>query len=301
MKEYRAVVALQANNVQAYYSIVDLEYKRCNLTAAAQAANSITAFLPKDSNARSVLASVYETQGRNDDAAKIYADLRNAPTSDLDAHMAAGGYLSRIGNLTDARREYQIILETSNASTPARFVSLSYYYLGQIELEQDRLVPAETAFKNALTQWSSNAFAQQGLAEIALRRGEATTAIQRYDQAFAMLPAFAQINSDWGDSLKIVLPAQRGLALSRQNKLEDATAALDQALKQATQSTSAMPQSPLARFWLGYAYLVRGDKIKSRCRICHGGSMRPVIRFQPRAHRNQFDQNQVKTNLGLCQ
>lgn len=261
VKEYRAALAIKPDNVDAYLAIAGVEYKRCNLSAATQAANSAASITPTQSRARAILGTMYEAQGRTDDAAKIYADLRNAPASDSFAHLFVGEYFHRTGKTNEALREFQIVLETPNLAPI--FASAAHFDLGEIYFEQDKLIPAESEYNLALAALPTNALAQERLGALALRKGDPAGALSAYDKVATLLPAYAQLYPDNAAVLNIGLPLGRALAFTRQNKLTEANAAFDQAIAQAQKYASVTPQAPTTRFLLGYAYLARGEKAKA--------------------------------------
>ncbi|MBI5031002.1 MAG: tetratricopeptide repeat protein [Chloroflexi bacterium] len=261
VKEYRAALAIKADSVDAYLAIANTEYKRCNLSAATQAASSAAAIPPIQSRAKSYLAAMYLAQGRTDDAAKIYSELRNMPASDSIAHLVVGEYFYHTDNLSEAQREFQIVLETANL-TPL-LASIAHYDLGQVYFDQDKLIPAESEYNAALTAFPMNALAQSRLGDLAMRKGDFAGALKAYDQTTALLPSYAQIDSETMATMNVSLPVARSLALARQNKRDESNAALDQGSAQAQRYLSLRPQSPTAHFILGYIYLVRGDNSKA--------------------------------------
>ncbi|MBI4785598.1 MAG: tetratricopeptide repeat protein [Chloroflexi bacterium] len=260
-REYQAALSVTPNDAGAHLALANVEYKRCNISTATREANAAVSLAP-NSYYRAVLAGLYLGQGRKDDAAKLFAELRAAPPSDTLAHLLAGSYLFGAGNLADAEREFQAVLETPNL--PALSASLAHDNLAQVYFEQDKLIAAESEFKLALAAAGSNADAQTWLGHLALRRNDAAAALAAYDRAVTLLPAYAQqISADGAATLAVNLQAARGLALARQNKTAEAAAAFDQAIASAQKLISQAPQSPLAHFSLASAYLARGDKAKA--------------------------------------
>jgi superkiller protein 3 len=153
--EYRAALAIQLDSPEARFGLAVVEYKRCNLTTATQAMNTAVSLRPGLSLYRGALAAMYLAQGRSDDAAKGYAGLQAAPASDAIAHWLAGEYLFRTGKLDDAAREFQLVLETSDL-VPV-MASVAHNALGQVYYAQDRLTPAESAFRLALDTFPASA------------------------------------------------------------------------------------------------------------------------------------------------
>ncbi|MBI5653155.1 MAG: tetratricopeptide repeat protein [Chloroflexi bacterium] len=246
----------------AYAGFATTEARRCNLTTATQAASLAVRFNPKDVFNRNLLATAYLAQGWNDDAGKLYAELRAAPSSDFFAHLLAGEYYLRESKYEDAAREIQIALNAPNL-TPLG-VSLARYDLGQIYFEQNQLADAEREFQRALDAYAGNALAQFRRGDLALRRGDFANALIEYDRTAALLPAFAKdFSADTATLLDAFGRAHRALALTRQRKTPEANAAFDDAVAAAQKIVNQNSQWASAHFTLGYVYLARGDKPKA--------------------------------------
>jgi tetratricopeptide (TPR) repeat protein len=262
VQTYRAVLAIKPDSVDAYAAIAGMEYKRCNINAAAQAANSAAALAPGLASYRATLAAYYEGQGRSADAAKIYADLRARPAADWFAHLVAGEYLLRTGQLNESERELQSVLEQPNL--PPLAISIAHADLGQVAYTQARFIAAESEFTTAVNTFTANASAQTWLGAVNLRQGDAAGALAAYDKAAALLPAYAQqVSPDGAATLAVSIQVGRGLALTRLGRSADAAAAFDQAVNRGQELTAQWPKYPLAHFSLGYAYAAREDKAKA--------------------------------------
>jgi tetratricopeptide (TPR) repeat protein len=245
-----------------YAGFAASESRRCNLTTATQTALVAVRFNSKDVFNRNLLATAYLAQGRNDDAAKLYAELRAAPASDFFAHLLAGEYYLRESKYEDAAREIQIALNAPNL-TPLG-ISLARYDLGQIYFEQDKLADAEREFNRALDAYAGNALAQFRRGDLALRRGDFANALLEYERTAALLPAFAKdFSADTAILLDAFTRAHRALVLTRQRKTPEANAAFDDAVAAAQKIVSQNSQWATAHFTLGYIYLARGDKPKA--------------------------------------
>ena len=95
-----------------------------------------------------------------------------------------------MGELDAAAQQFQILLEAGDASSP--LLSLAYTALGKIYYAQERLLPAAAEYESALDAFPANAEAQALLGDIALRNGDAAAALQAYDAAFDLLPAYSR-------------------------------------------------------------------------------------------------------------
>ncbi len=259
VQSYRAVLALKPDSAEAYAGIAGVEYKRCNINAAAQAANSAASLTPNNVSYRATLAALYDGQGRNADAAKIYADLRARPATDWFSHLVVGEYLLRTGQSSDAERELQLVLEQPRL--PPLAASIAHADLGQLDYDQAKFIAAESEYQAALSALPVNALAQTALGSVSLRKGDAAAALAAYDKSATLLPTYAQqVSPDVAATLAVSIQVGRGVALTRLGKTTDASAAFDQAVTLGQNLVAQWPKSPLAHFSLGYAHLAHEDK-----------------------------------------
>lgn len=247
---------------QARYGIASSELRRCNLNAAMQAANDAVRLAPDESSYKDLLGGLFEAQGRSDDAAKLYGELRAQPASNVLARLYAAEFLLRTNKLDDAARDLQALLATPNLSPLV--MSWTRNDLGDALYAQDKLADAEREYKLALIALPANVSAQARLGDLALRRGEATNALAEYERGLTLLPEWTKLlGAEVSAFAETSLHVRRALALTRLNRRADATAAFDAAQAAAQKLSSATPQWSRARFNLAFVFLARGDKAKA--------------------------------------
>ncbi|MBI5302168.1 MAG: tetratricopeptide repeat protein [Chloroflexi bacterium] len=247
---------------QARFGVASNELRRCNLNAALQAANAAVTLAPGEALYKDLLAALFEAQGRGDNAAKLYGELRALPASNALAHLFAGEFLLRSGKADDAAREFQALLATPNL--PPLVASWTRYDLGDALYAQDKLADAEREYKLALIALPANALAQARVGDLALRRGDAANALAEYDRGIAALPAWTQqVGIESAAFVETGLHVRRALALTRLNRRAEATSAFDAAQTVAQKIVTSFPQWSRARFNLAFVFLARGDKAKA--------------------------------------
>lgn len=257
-EHFRAALAANSKSPEIRYSLGFVAYKRCDLSTMEQEMKAAAALAPESVLYQGALAAVHEARGRDDEAAGIYAEMQAATVGDAVAHLLAGDYLLRTSRLDEATREFQLVLEAPN-SGPV-LTSLAHSGLGQLYAARDQVIPAMSQFRLAARAFPANADAQAWLGDLALRTGNAGSALAAYDRATALLPEHAQqISADNAAVLAVSLHARRGLALTRQGKTADAAATFDQAVALAQAMVSQTPQWPWAHFALALARAARGD------------------------------------------
>jgi tetratricopeptide (TPR) repeat protein len=272
--QYQQVLALQPGNVDAQMGLAGLAYKRCDLSGATGAARRAASQAPGQALYQGTLGGLLEAQGRNDEAGQIYAALQAAPTTEALAHLFAGGYLTRLyyvnqdsARLEQAARELQASLDAT--SSAPLLASLAHTALGQVYYLQKKDLLSAGEFRAALAAAPANAEAQAWLGDLALRGGlqggaDPAAALAAYDQAVALLPAYAgQIAADNARTLAANLPVRRGLGLTRQGKTTEAAAAFDEAIQAGQALAKALPGWPTAHFTLAIAYLAHGDQAQA--------------------------------------
>ena len=234
---YGRALVVNAESAPAQAGLAAIEYKRCNLGTATQAAGSAAALAPAISLYRGIQASLYEAQGRNAEAASLYDGLRGAPPTDALAHLLVGSYLARQqadkndpAQADAAEREFQVSQES--AGGPPAIASLAHLGLGQLYTAQGKLVAAQNEFAAALRALPANADAQASLGDLSLRSGDAAAALAAYDRSAGLLPAYTLRAADNAHLLAVMLPARRGLALARLTREQESKAAFDNAIRQ---------------------------------------------------------------------
>ncbi|MBK7202093.1 tetratricopeptide repeat protein [Candidatus Amarolinea dominans] len=244
-----------ANNPSTHAALAFVEYKRCQVTSAVQAAEDAARLAPTVSFYQGVLASYYEAQGRQQSAADLYAGLQAAPATDAYAHLVAGDYAWRTGLTETAVSELQAVVAISNA-TPL-FQSLAHAGLAQIAAANGRPAAAIDALSASLTAWPGNADAQARRGDLALTAGDAAAAATAYQQALALLADYRQqLGSDSAALLEVTILARLGLA----TRQPDAAASwFAQAQAAALALVEPAPQWPRGQLVLGYAALAAGD------------------------------------------
>jgi serine/threonine-protein kinase len=253
---YRAAQELAPDNPGAYSGLAFVEYKRCRLPSMEQAAEAALDLAPESTLYQAIRASVHEAQGQDEEARQAYTELRAAPEEDAVAHLFAGEYLLRTGNLQQAISELERAI-AAGVLTPL-FLSIAHSDLGQVLYEQEQFVAAQAQWHTALEAFPANAAAQVALGDLALRDGALEEALAAYEQAEALLPNYAlQFSADQAALLEIGLPLRRGIALEGG---DGAQVALDEALEQAQALVESLPQWPQARFALALVHTARGDK-----------------------------------------
>ena len=254
---YQQAISLAADNPATQTALAFVEYKRCQITSAVQAARAAARLAPKASFYQGVLASFYEAQGQQQPAADLYAGLQAAPAADAYAHLVAGDYYWRTGITATAVSELQAVIAVSN--TIPLLQSLAHAGLAQIYAVSGRPPAAANALAASLTAWPGNADAQARRGDLALTAGDATAAVEAYQQALALLDAYrAQMGADNAALLEITLRARLGLATARQ---PDAAAAwFAQALAHASDLVRSAPQWPRGQLVLGYVMQATGER-----------------------------------------
>lgn len=247
---------------QARFGIAGNELRRCNLNAAQQAANDAVRLAPDEASYKDMLGGLFEAQGRSDDAAKLYGELRALPANNVFARLYAAEFLLRTNKLDDATRDLQNLLATPNLSP--LILSWARTDLGDALYAQDKLADAEREYKLALIALPANVSAQARLGDLALRRGDATTALAEYERGLTLLPDWTiAFGAELGAFSETSVHVRRALALTRLNRRTDATAAFDAAQASAQKLLSATPQWSRAHFNLAFVLLARGDKAKA--------------------------------------
>ena len=253
---YQQAISLAADNPATQTALAFIEYKRCQITSAVQAAQAAARLAPTASFYQGVLASFYEAQGQQQSAADLYAGLQAAPAADAYAHLVAGDYYWRTGVTATAVSELQAVIAVSN--TVPLLQSLAHAGLAQIYAASGRPPVAANALAASLTAWPGNADAQARRGDLALTAGDAAAAVEAYQQALTLLDAYrAQMGADNAALLEITVRARLGLASARQ---PDAAAAwFTQAQAQAAALVKSAPQWPRGQLALGYAALAAGN------------------------------------------
>ncbi|MCZ7574997.1 MAG: tetratricopeptide repeat protein [Ardenticatenaceae bacterium] len=284
--QYRAVLATDSKNAAAHYGLGLVEYKRCHLSTMEQEIEAAAGLAPEEALYRAALATVAEARGQSAAAAQAYAGLQAAPASDAVAHLLAGDFLLRTGQLDAAAGEFQRVLDA--AGPEPVHVSLAHSGLGQVYAGQGRTIPAASEFRLALSAFPTNAEAQAWLGDLALRGGEGGGALAAYDRAITLLPEHAQqVSADDAAGLAVSLQARRGLTLSRQGNHDGAATAFDQAVALAQAMVSQTPQWPRAHFALAQAYAARGDSAQAAAEFAAAAQCdRSLVAEQARAEAN---------------
>ena len=264
---FRTALSGDPENADALAGLAGAAYRQCSVNTAVQ---SMAAAAALASSYRGALAAYYEAQGRSADAAALYAQLADAPTEDVFAHLAVADYLFRSDRLDEAAQAYQEILEAGSAP-PGLVTSLIHYALGQIDYSQERLFAAGGEFEQALAAFPANVDAQAGLGDLALRAGDPAQALAAYDAALAGVPQYlAGLPAENAALTGVFLHVRRSLALAQQGD-ETAAAALDQAMDVAESAVALTPRSPLAQFALATAHLARGETADAEAAFARAG------------------------------
>ncbi len=263
-KAYRIVLNLKPDSAAAHVGLGQIAYKGCDLVTMEQELKTARAVISATqpgliSLYQGALGDVYAAQGRSDESRQIYAGLLAQPSGDVLAHLLGGEYLLRLGQLDDAARELQAIVAQTNLSPLV--TSLAYSDLGQVDYERNNLAAARNEFGAALSAFPSNAIAQIGLGNVALRQNDANTALAAYQAALGLLPEYAQqVSAENAVLLPVRIQIGLGLALKHQGKTTEAAAAFDEAHRLAQSLMRQTPQWPSAHFMLALAYSAQGQK-----------------------------------------
>ena len=256
--DYAAVLEINPEAAAAHYGLSLAAYRQCRLSAAAQAIGKAVALNENSTAFLGLQAGIYWAQNRVAEAEAIFNRLQAAPPSDWAAHLAVGDYLYQMGELDAAAQQFQMLLEAGDAASP--LLSLAYTALGKIYYAQERLLPASAEYESALAAFPANAEAQALLGDIALRNGDAATALQAYDAAFDLLPVYGRyFPPDTPAMLEVSLFIRRGLALDRLGQADEAAAERDQALAAAQEFAARFPNSPAGNIALAVAYTALGE------------------------------------------
>lgn len=256
---YQRAITLAADNPATQTALAFVEYKRCQITSAVQAAQAAARLAPKASFYQGVLASFYEAQGQQQPAADLYAGLQAAPAADAYAHLVAGDYYWRTGVTATAVSELQAVIAVSN--TLPLLQSLAHAGLAQIYAASGRPPAAANALAASLTAWPGNADAQARRGDLALTAGDAAAAVEAYQQALALLDAYrAQMGADNAALLEITILARLGLA---NRQASEASTWFAQAQTQASALIATAPQWPRGQLVLGYVMVARGERARA--------------------------------------
>lgn len=257
--EYRLAASVTAQNADANFRLAMLEYKRCNLASAVQAASAAAQANPAY---RGSLASLYEAQGRTDEAAKTYDTLRTAAASDVVAHLTLGDLAFRSGKYDEALKEFNLVLQTPNL--PAGLAALTHNAIGQTYYAQDKLAEAKGAFERALQAAPAHAGAQASLGDLLLRNGDPAGALAAYDKAEALWSRYlTQFGLESALPLSVSLDLARSLAYTRQGKAADAADRLTLARISGAYILRQYPQWAPGHFILAFVYAGHGDTARA--------------------------------------
>lgn len=252
---YRRALAAAADTPSTHAALAFVEYKRCELTAAVQAAENAARLAPQASFYRGVLASLVEAQGRPQTAAGLYAGLQAAPAADAYAHLVAGDFAWRSGLTETAVSELQAVAVLTT-TTPV-LQSLAHAGLAQIYAASGAAPAAAAALSASLAAWPGNADAQARRGDLALTAGDAAAATRAYQQALTLLAEYRQqLGSDSAALLEVTILARLGLAGQPR---EAAAPWFAQAQNAAQALVAPAPQWPRGQLVLGYAALAAGD------------------------------------------
>ncbi len=252
---YRQALALAANAPATLAALAHVEYKRCELTDAVQAAEDAARLAPAASYYQGVLASLYEAQGRPQAAAGLYAGLQAAPAADAYAHLVAGDFAWRNDFTETAVSELQAVAVLT--TTTPMLQSLAHTGLAQIYTAGGQSSAAATALSASLAVWPGNADAQARRGDLALTAGDAPAAVSAYQQALFLLADYRQqLGSDNAALLEVTILARLGLAAGSP---ETAAPWFAQAQTAAQALVKAAPAWPRGQLALGYAALAAGD------------------------------------------
>jgi tetratricopeptide (TPR) repeat protein/tRNA A-37 threonylcarbamoyl transferase component Bud32 len=255
---YNAALAIEPANAGAFAGLGQIEYKRCKLEGAIDHARSALAAAPNNSIYLGQLAVWFRAQGVEAEAEQIFQRLRDAPPTDVFAHLFAGDDLSMSGDEAGAARELELALD--HATQLPAIAALAHASLGQLAIMQDKLNAAEEHFRLALAAHPAQATAQLGLGDVALRRGDLEAALLAYGGAPPLLPGYGRIMGlDNAQLLEIQVYIRRAIVYRRLSQLDEAERSLAQALLLAEEILRQTPQWPAARFALALVYGLQGE------------------------------------------
>ncbi len=126
---FRTALDGDPENADAHAGLASAAYRQCSINTAVQSMGKAASLAPIY---RGSLAAFYEAQGRSADAEALYAELDQAPAEDVWAHLTVADYQFRSGQLDEAARSYQQVLEAGSAP-PGPTTSLIHFALGQID------------------------------------------------------------------------------------------------------------------------------------------------------------------------
>ena len=201
----------------------------------------------------SVLAAIYEAQGRMSEASEIYARLLRENPDDPTVHYLAGEFAYRQNRLDEAVREME------QATKLASAFSLAWSRLGYLYELQGNFSAARAAHRKALEVLPSNVSALLGLGQIALRQGDLGEALSDFQEALRQQPEYASIVPDEIQATLVAIHLDLALAYERLGRRAEANQELATVRQLAEAAAAALPSHPRARFQLAVAYWLTSE------------------------------------------
>ena len=197
----------------------------------------------------------YFYQGEDKDLEAItrlnaYEHWNKLPHHESDAQLLLGGLYLSLGMHNEAGAIFEKLL---TPATPQGVRNRAWFYLGQVWYARGYLDKAGEALRRVQGRLPSQLEAQKNhlLANVLIRQG-------RYDEAVALLKSL-QESPDWMAYANFNL----GVALVRENRVEDADPHLAQVGTLNTQDMELLALRDRANLALGFAYLQDGKPDKA--------------------------------------
>ena len=256
---YRQALAINEKGHEALAAQADVAYRRCNLSRAVQAVQAALALQPDNTVYLGRLATLYEAQGRDEDAFAQYEKLLSAPDSDVVAHLTAAEHLFRTGELEGAAETLERLLAAG--SLPAFQEGLAHNLLGDVYLAQGRTLPAQGEYELALQTLPILYAAQASLGDIRLMDGDPEAALQLYDRAVRQLPGFQTFLSlDNAILGEVFLDLRQAIAYQKLGDARMVASMREAALARAQRLLDTLPRAPLSHFTWGLVQSELGNR-----------------------------------------
>ncbi len=206
---------------------------------------------------QSVLAAIYEAQGKPTQAGEIYQTLlRDNPDLPL-VHYLAGWFAYRQGRLAEAAEEM------ARAAELAPAFSLAWSGLGYLRDVQGDLAAARMAHERALAIMPSNVNAFLGLGVLALQAGNPSDALTYFQEALRQQPEYVKAVPDETQAALVSAHVDLALAYERLGRQAEADRELATARQLAAAAADALPSHPQARFQLAVVHWLAGEAEKA--------------------------------------
>jgi len=236
-KSYKFSMQLKQNYTPPYIGMAECALAQDNLITAEKYASSALMLSPDDEKASVLFAEALYRMGKYSEAYLHLLPLRNTANSEI---------LFLLGKVMYARRMYIDAYETlAKARDLGETGDQIFYLLGMSSMKLKNPLEAENYFRLALYENEDNCKAKAALAELHAQKEEFEEAFKFFTEAEKCNPGDPMIKGDFGELL--LRMGEGGKAVE---KLEIAV--------------DKMGNPGIYRFYLGNAYLMKGEKIKAR-------------------------------------